>query len=237
VVLGPDGKKMSKSKGNVINPDEVVSKYGADTLRMYEMFIGPFEQSVAWSWESVEGVFRFMKRVWTLITSQETNMVTQSSGEAVRRLHALNKKIENDLEGMKFNTAVAAMMEFLNWWTDHKSELGKAEIEKFVLLLAPMAPFISEELYQRLRGPSDKFSSVHTQSWPKYEVEFERDQEVTMVVQVDGRVRAKITTKASAERTEIEKLALEQENVKKYLDGKKYRVVFVPGKVVSFIVE
>jgi leucyl-tRNA synthetase len=237
VVLGPDGKKMSKSKGNVINPDDVVKKYGADALRMYEMFIGPFEQTVAWSWESVEGVFRFLKRVWVL-ASNTHNMshITQTSNEAETRLHRLNKKIEEDLEGMKFNTAVAAMMEFLNWWGDHQEEMGREGVERFVKLLAPMAPFISEELYQRLRGKSDKFESVHSQLWPKYEAKYFEGGEVTMVVQVNGKLRGRFQT-ISKSQEEIQQLALQIENVAKCLGEKKFTVVFVPGKVVNFIVE
>lgn len=235
-VLGPDGKRMSKSKGNVINPDDVVGKYGADTLRLYEMFIGPFDQTVAWSWEAVEGVARFLKRIWNL--SEETrNKKQDTSREAMVRLGRLAKKIESDLVKMKFNTAVAAMMEWVNWWADHSDQVGRDGAEIFVKILAPMAPFITEEIYQQLTGVSDKDGSVHLSDWPQVEEGGFDEERVTVVVQVDGRVRGKLDLESemAGEQKVVEQEALGLENVAKYLEGKKHKVVWVPGKIINFV--
>jgi leucyl-tRNA synthetase len=230
VVLGPDGRKMSKSKGNVINPDEIVRKYGADTLRMYEMFMGPFDQMVAWSDESLEGVHRFLKRIWKLAMSIEQS--AKSSKEAKNKMARLIKTIEEDLEDMKFNTAVAAMMEFSNWWGDHQTEMGKEEVSAFIKLLAPMAPFIAEEMYQQL-NPGD---SIHIQPWPKYEEKDLAGGVNTIVIQVNGKVRALLRLTASEGQGKIEQMALEQANVAKFVGKSKYRVIWVPGKILNFVI-
>lgn len=234
VVLGPDGRRMSKSKGNVINPDEVVAKYGADTLRMYEMFIGPFDQTVTWSWEGVEGVHRFLKRIWDLC--QISNLKSQDTNEAKTRIAKLIYKVEVDIEAMKFNTAVAAMMEFSNWWMDNPKALGLEGKLVFLKLLAPMAPFVAEELYQRLSTETDKSKSIHIQSWPRFDPRDLEEENVTVVVQVNGKVRGKMVLSRNTPQKETETVALEMENVKKHIQG-KYRTVFVPGKIINFIIE
>ena len=238
VVLGPDGKRMSKSRGNVINPDDVVGKYGADTLRLYEMFMGPFDQTVVWSWEAVEGVARFLKRIWNL-GSLAGQSKSKTSKEAKVRLGRLAKKIESDLEKMKFNTAVAAMMEWVNWWMEHTDQVGRDGAEILVKILAPMAPFITEEIYQQLAGVSDKGKSVHAAGWPQIEEGGFGEEKVTVVIQVDGRVRGKISLESekAAGQKLIEEEAVSLENVAKYLGGKKYKVVWVPGKLVNFVRE
>jgi leucyl-tRNA synthetase len=232
VVLGIDGRKMSKSKGNVINPDEVVNKYGADTLRLYEMFIGPFDQAVAWSWEGVEGVYRFLKRVWKLVTNKKLKV--ESSSEARLRLAKLIRKVEADLECNKFNTAVAACMEFTNWWGERPGEMGKQQVIDFLKVIAPMAPFITEELFWQLSGKSANYSSIHLQDWPKIDPGDVGEEMVTIAVQVNGKLRGKIVQFKSVPKEGIEKLALENENVKKYVQG-KYLTIFVPGKIINFI--
>jgi leucyl-tRNA synthetase len=235
IVLAADGKKMSKSWGNVINPDSIVAKYGADTLRMYEMFMGPFDQMVSWSDESLEGVYRFLKRVWVLVNEDngKTYKAKIASKEVKRRMAQLIKKVEEDLEEMKFNTAVAAMMEFVNWWTEHKEEMGKNEIETFLKVLAPMAPFMSEELYQRGK---DNYKSIHVQEWPTYDPEDLKGGEIVVVIQVDGKVRGKIVTTTN-DQVEVERLAKDEPNVGKYLEGHRYHIVFVPGRILNFILE
>lgn len=238
VVLGPDGKRMSKSKGNVINPDEVVEKYGADTLRVYEMFIGPFDQMVVWSWESVEGIYRFLKRIWNLAceSQSENKSELESSPQAVQKLHKTVAKIESDLEAMKFNTVVSAMMEWVNYWTDNKPQVGTELVEMFILALAPMAPFLAEELYQRLFDKSAKGKSVHEQAWPKLNKLDNAGEKMTMVVQVDGKVRGKLEL-AGGTQEQVEKMALEMDNVRKYVGEKKYGVVFVAGKILNLVIE
>ncbi len=224
IVLGPDGRKMSKSFGNVINPDEIVRKYGADTLRMYEMFMGPFGQMVAWNDTAVEGVYRFLKRVWVLTQGE---FAIQSSPEAKRRVAKLVNKIDTDIEVLKFNTAVASAMEYINWWQDHKDEVGKDTVEKFILGLAPMAPFMTEEIWSLL-GNTD---SIHQQKWPKYDPELVSDENRIVVIQVNGKVRERLENGP-----DIEQRALESAKVKKYLSGAKYRTIIVPGKLINFVI-
>jgi leucyl-tRNA synthetase len=168
IVLAEDGRKMSKSFGNVVNPDDIVQKYGADTLRVYEMFMGPFDQAIAWSTQGVKGVRRFLERVWKLIL--ECKDQKESSKKVIKEIHKLNKKIDEDLEMTKFNTAVAAFMEFINFALENKNEIGKDVLERFLILLAPFAPHITEELWHRL-GQKD---SIHLQSWPKWDPELEK---------------------------------------------------------------
>jgi len=237
VVLGPDGRKMSKSKGNVINPDEIVAKYGADTLRMYEMFIGPFEQMVTWSDESLEGVFRFLKRVWGLVEQVKGGGDKRQNGEeAKRRLAKLIKKVEEDLEGAKFNTAVAAMMEFVNWWSENQEKINSEGVGMFLKLLAPMAPFISDELYQRLQGEGAKLISIHSLQWPKYAAADLRGGKQTLVVQVDGRVRGKLEMdeNEASRQEDVEPAARQLSNTAKFLKEKQ-KVIFVPGRLINFI--
>ncbi len=235
VVLGPDGKKMSKSKGNVINPDDVVNKYGADTLRMYEMFIGPFDQMVAWSWEGVEGVARFLKRIEKLTGTSPSNP-SPNLGEGRLRVASLTARIEKDLEGMKFNTVVSAMMEFVNWWQDNSKAMTGDDVLNFAKILAPMAPFLAEEIYQRWKEPSDKFESVHQQKWPEFKLQDDTDQPVMMVVQVDGklRMRFEMEMEKARSRESVEGIAISSENVKKFLK-KDYKTIFVPGKIINFV--
>jgi leucyl-tRNA synthetase len=231
VVLGPDGRRMSKSRGNVINPDEVVGKYGADTLRLYEMFMGPFDQTVAWSWEAVEGVNRFLKRVWKLAGDFPNE---NSSAEARGRLGVLVGKIEKDIENMKYNTAVAAMMEWLNWWSEHRREVGRDGVKTFTKVLAPMAPFMAEEVWAML----NEKGSVHKQSWPVSDGGEWKEKKTLIVVQVDGRIRGRV--KVDSDCAENQELVmgevLKDLNVAKYLTG-KFRVVWVPGKLVNLVTE
>jgi len=236
MILGPDSRKMSKSRGNVINPDEVVAKFGADSLRLYEMFIGPFDQTTTWSWESLEGVHRFLKRVWVLIVDSG-KLIVESSGEAKNRMARLVNKIDRDLESMKFNTAVAALMEFLNWWTEHQLEVGKDLVEMFLRILAPLAPFITEELYQTRFGNKTKYISIHSLEWPKIKVE-NGGEKTSIVITVDGKVRGKVEDPPGGEagQESVSKKALEMENVKKYIEGKVYKTVYVPGKILNFVI-
>ena len=224
IVLGADGRKMSKSFGNVINPDEIVRKYGADTLRLYEMFMGPFGQTVAWSDTAVEGIYRFLKRVWRL--AQSSKFKVQSSSEAKRRAARLVTKIGTDIEALKFNTMVAAAMEYVNWWQEHQGKVGQDVMEDFILGLAPMAPFLAEELWHKL-GHKD---SVHMQPWPEYDARLVADERKIMVVQVNGKVRDRLENGP-----DVQQRARQSDKVKKYLGGAKYRTIYVPGKIINFV--
>jgi len=231
IVLGEDGRKMSKSFGNVINPDDVVKEYGADTLRVYEMFMGPFDQAIAWSTRGVKGVFRFLNKAWKLVLDCSKNK--ESSKRALKEIHKLNKKIEKDLEATKFNTAIATFMEFTNFASENKKEIGRDTIERFLILLAPFAPYITEELWHRI-GHKD---SIHQQKWPKYEPELVREEMITLIIQVNGKVRDKIEVEASISEEKARELALSRGKIKKWIKGKEIKkVIFVPGKLISIVV-
>jgi leucyl-tRNA synthetase len=231
IVLGEDGRKMSKSFGNVINPDEIIKKYGADTLRVYEMFMGPFDQTIAWSSEGVKGVFRFLNRVWNLVLECRKNK--KSSQRAIKEIHKLNKKIEEDLEMMKFNTAVSAFMEFSNFANSNKKEIGREVIERFLVLLAPFAPHLSEELWHQLGHKT----SVHKQKWPKWNPRLIEEEKITLVIQVNGKIRDKIEVRADISEREVKELALSQEKIKKWIGGKEIKkVIFVPQRLINIVV-
>ncbi|PIU03322.1 leucine--tRNA ligase [Candidatus Shapirobacteria bacterium CG08_land_8_20_14_0_20_39_18] len=247
MVLGPNGEKMSKSRGNVINPDETIKAYGSDTFRLYESFMGPFDQTIAWSEEGVEGCYRFLRRVWVL-ASQGDALRNQTSQSLKRALAKTIKKVGEDIDKMKFNTAVAAMMELVNAWTADKNGLSNEDLKKFLLILAPFAPFITEELWQRdveslnsgnLDVKNSNRWSIHQQSWPKFDPKLIEDEETIIVIQVNGKVRSQIRagSKMREARSEIEALAKSNDRVLKYLEGKEIKkVIFVPGKLINFVI-
>jgi len=249
VILGEDGFKMSKSRGNVINPEEVVEKFGADTLRVYLMFMGPYEQTLPWSSKGVVGIWRFLNRIWRLADRIGDCHLGDSGYEDLERsVHQTIKKVGEDIEELKYNTAIAAMMKLVNELTACQS-VPKEALEYLVLLLAPFAPFLAEELYQRLRAGSTKyqvpsaknleFASVHSQPWPEYSPELVKGEMVTVVVQVNGKVRDKLLLRAqgSGLRARVRERALESPKVQKYLQSKKIKkTIFVPGKLINFVV-
>ena len=229
--------KMSKSRGNVVNPDDVVDEYGADALRMYEMFMGPLEQTKAWDTDDVEGVFRFLNRVWRLVVDEDTGELAEDltdedpGREHLHELHQTIKKVTEDIEERAFNTAIAAMMEFVN--TANKWDPVPRQImEPFVLLLSPFAPHLSEELWARL-GHDESLAYA---DWPEYEEALLRREVVEMPVQVNGTVRATIEIDADAEEDEVLAAAKEADNVARHLDGKSIqREIYVPGQIVNFV--
>ncbi len=237
IVLAEDGRKMSKSFGNVVNPDEIVKKYGADTLRVYEMFMGPFDQAIAWSSQSVRGVRRFLDKLWQLVLTCQKNKNQKnkkSSQEAIRRIHQLNKKVEEDIEKMRFNTSISSFMEFVNFALENKEEIGKEVIERLLILFAPFAPHLTEELWHQL----GKKSSIHNQSWPKYEPKLIEEKKIVLVIQINGKLRDKIEVEKNISKEEAIKIALSQEKVKKHLTGKKIKKeIFVPGKLINFVAQ
>jgi len=232
MVLAQDGRKMSKSFGNVVNPDEIINKFGADTLRIYEMFMGPFDQAINWSSEGIEGCWRFLNRVWKLVKENVNNKPTNSN--LYIKLHQTIKKVSEDLEGMKFNTAVAAMMEFINEWS--LGFLNQKEAELFIKILAPFAPHLTEEIWIEILG--NKFS-VHLEGWPKYDKNLIKEEKATIVIQINGKLRGQIEIESqkSKVKSQIEELAKKETNVVKYLEGKKIKkIIFVPGKIINFVV-
>ena len=232
IVLAEDGRKMSKSFSNVINPDDIVKQYGADTLRVYEMFMGPFDQAIAWSTQGVKGVYRFLNRVWNLILECKENR--KSSQKAIKEIHKLNKKIDEDLELMKFNTAIAAFMEFINFASSNKKDIGRDVIERMLILLAPFTPHMTEELWQKLA----KKDSIHKQKWPRYEPKLVREEKITLIIQVNGKVRDKVEIEANTSKEKAREIAFSREKVKKWITDKEIKkIIFVPGKLINFVVE
>ncbi len=236
MILGPDHKKMSKSKGNTINPDIVVKKYGADTLRIYEMFMGPFESDKPWDDRSVQGVYRFLSKVWRLYHTSELNSRTITSKELLFALSDVVSNINYGLERLSFNTIVASMMSFVNLWGKNINSLSYKDSVVFLKSLSFFAPFISEEIY---RGVLKGSKSIHSIPFDvNYKVDsFERS--VVIPIQVNGKVRGSLdileSKLESLNETEIIKLA--QSKVKKYLEGSRIlKTVYVPNKIVNFVV-
>ncbi len=245
MILGPDNEKMSKSRGNVVNPDEYVARYGADTVRGYLMFIGPWDQGGPWDPSAIEGVSRFLNRVWAIVTDEakaEHLAATPSADEVrevERKLHQTLVKVGEDMAGFRFNTAIAALMELNNLLMKAKesavvgSPIWEESIRNLLLMMAPIFPHISEELWHRM-GHSD---SVHLQSWPTGDPEKAKEDEVTVVVQVNGKNRDKLTVAPATPAKRLEEMALVTEGVQKWLDGKQVRkVIVVPDKLVNVVV-
>ena len=232
--------KMSKSRGNVINPDDVVSHYGADSLRLYEMFMGPLEATKPWSMRGVEGVYRFLSRVWRLFIDDraeatklsETVREVAPDKETLRKLHQTIQKVTEDLDGMRFNTAISAMMEL----TNHLTPLAirpRAVLEPFVLLLSPFAPHLAEELWHAL-GHKD---TLAYETWPTYDPALTKADEIEVPVQINGKVRARLTVPAGIDEETLKAAALADERVCEALKGKTVRkVIVVPGKLVNIVV-
>jgi leucyl-tRNA synthetase len=230
MVLAEDHRKMSKSWGNTINPDDVVAQYGADTLRMYEMFMAPFNMEIAWSTTALQGGHRFLKRVWALYTSQNKK-IEKSNPELVNKLNKTIQKVGDDIAQTKFNTAIAALMEFLNAY-EATPELQDAEAKKFIQIIAPFAPFITEKIW---RDVFKEKTSIHLSNWPtQTEVDI-KETSVEVPVQVNGKFRGTVKVSVGAEQDEIVKKALVAEGIQKYLEGKKYRLIYVKGKICNFV--
>jgi len=237
LILGEDGRKMSKSLGNVINPDEVINEYGADSLRLFEMFLGPLEASKPWSSKGIEGVNRFLNRVWRMILDDDANLSPNVvdaplNDEQEYVLNYTIKKVQEDIENLSFNTAIAQMMIFVNEFYKYETK-PKDAMKKFVLCLAPFAPHISEELWQRL-GETE---SVVFAGWPEFDEAKTVRQTIEFVVQVCSKIRARLQIKLDATEEEVKQIALANEQVQKYVDGKPIRkVIFVPNKLINIIV-
>ena len=242
MVLAEDGRKMSKSLGNVINPDDVVAEFGADSLRVYEMFMAPFDQEIAWSTAALRGVSRFLNRVWQTFNSSDnlTERQEEEDKEAVAKLYKTIDKVSRYITDVKFNTAIAAMMEFLNFWTEKNAsekprKLHVDDAKKFLQILAPFAPFLTEEIWREVFKEK---TSIHLSSWPSIKKEFLKEEVITIPVQINGRLRA--TLRVSADELEEERVvekALSLDKVKKYISDRPYKVVYVKGKILNFVVQ
>jgi len=231
-------EKMSKSRYNVVNPDDVVREYGADTMRLYEMFMGPLDRDKPWVDEGVQGVNRFLRRVWTLFINEQdaiSEKIVKSGGDeaAHKSIHKTIKAVAEDIEALRFNTAIARMMEFVND-ASKAEKLNRDWMEKFVLVLAPFAPHMAEELWRRM-GHDD---TLAYEPWPEYDETLLVEDTVEIPVQVNGKMRGKVTVPKDADESEVLTAAKADGNVRTHLEGKNLvKEIFVPGRMVNFVVK
>jgi leucyl-tRNA synthetase len=232
--------KMSKSRGNVINPNQVVDKYGADSMRLYEMFMGPLEATKPWSMRGVEGVYRFLGRVWRLLIDDRAEEFrlsaavqdTEPDRQTLRKLHQTIKKVSEDLDGMRFNTAIAAMMEFTNHLT-RLTTRPRSVLEPFVLLLSPFAPHLAEELWSALGNRA----TLAYEPWPAHEEALTREDTVEVPVQVNGKLRTRVVVPAGCSKEELQAAALADVRIRGLLEGKEVlKIIVIPGKLVNIVV-
>jgi leucyl-tRNA synthetase len=238
------GDKMSKSRGNVIAPDEYVAELGADAVRGYLMFIGPWELGGEWNDSGIVGISRWLNRVWNLVTTDyiptcRDVVNPEEEKEFLHITHKTIKKVTADLEKFHFNTMLASLMEFTNYLSKAKESgtvsdyLWREAINYFLFLFAPTAPHLTEELWTRSGRPY----SIHNQAWPEYDDELAQEEEITLVIQVNGKLRDKMLVPASISGAEAKELALGRERVKAYIDGKKLtRIIYVPKRVVNIVI-
>jgi leucyl-tRNA synthetase len=259
LILGEDGQKMSKSRGNAVNPDDIMGEFGADAFRLYEMFMGPLEMVKPWSTKGVEGVYRFLGRVWRLFVDEgsETEFEQRQTAQGVdnadslagiklsgsiadapataaqlKTLHACIKKVTEDLDGFRFNTAISALMIFVNdaitWETK-----PAAVMRNFLLLLQPFAPHLAEELGSKMGGGL----TLAYEPWPKFDLDLLAEETIEIAVQVNGKLRDKIVAPAGATPADIEAAALASEKVRPFMEGKPVKkVIVVPKRLVNIVV-
>jgi leucyl-tRNA synthetase len=260
MILGPDGKKMSKSKGNVINPDDVIEKFGADCLRMYEMFMGPIESDKPWNVTAVMGVYRFLQRIQSVFDAELSAVEDEQADAGTTRAHVRQKlhytleKVTSDIPALKFNTAIASLMELLNEWESARCQLGNQrvfdqdELSLIVRMLAPLAPFLSEELWEQLPAALREAAyksgehelTVHLAEWPAYDAELAKPASVVIPVQINGKIRASITISQDSvtEHTAVLEQALAHPDVQKHVADKKIvKQLYIAGKIVSLVIE
>lgn len=231
MILGENGEKMSKSKGNVVNPDDIINEYGADTMRLYEMFIGDFEKTAPWNPASIKGCKRFLERVAGLLDIMTVEKGFSSELES--SLHKLIKKVTEDIESLKFNTAIAAMMAVLNEIFD-KGSVTKGELEVFITLLNPFAPHLTEEIYQQMGGSS----LLAKAKWPQFDPAKCVDDQVEIVIQVCGKIKARMKVSSTSSQEEVKTKVFLNESVEAALAGKQViKEVFVPGKLYNIVVK
>jgi len=217
---------MSKSRGNVINPDDIVNRFGADTLRLYEMFMGPFDQAIAWSEEALIGPRRFLERAWNLqykIQKKEKNVLLQ--------IEKTIKKVTEDIEAMKFNTAISTLMIFIN----EVGKLGAVSLgtyEKFLQILSPFAPHITEEIWSNLGHKN----SIHLSNWPPWDASLIKDEEVKIIVQINGKMRAEIVIGVDEKEDDVKNKALKNEVILKYIANNDIKkIIYVKNRVINIV--
>lgn len=231
-------EKMSKSRYNVVNPDEVIERYGADAMRMYEMFMGPLERDKPWTDEGIQGVYRFLRRIWNLFIDDNGNITskfveTGGDSKIVRDLHKVIKSTGEDIERLQFNTAIAKMMEFVNL-ANKTEKIDKEVGEKFILILSPFAPHIAEEIWQRLGHQK----TLAYEPWPQYDINLIKEDTIEIPIQINGKLRGKITISVTLSDKEILEQARCEEKILPYLQGKQIiKEIYVPGKLINFVVK
>jgi leucyl-tRNA synthetase len=240
VVLGEDSEKMSKSRGNVVAPDDLVNRYGADAVRSYLMFFARWDQGGPWSSRGIEGTWRWLKRLWTLVLEpfEHSSIDVETSQGLRRKVHQTLAQVTDDFENYQFNTIVAALMELMNEMNRSRSSGGVAPevwdeaVDIYLRMMAPVTPHIAEELWHRLGKPG----SVHLQSWPRVDPEAIVEDEVTLIVQVNGKVRDRLSISASATEDDAKEMAIQSEGAQRFTEGKTIRkVIYVPGRLVNIV--
>lgn len=236
MILGENNEKMSKSKGNVVNPDDIMTTHGADTLRLYEMFMGPLDASIAWSENGLDGARRFLDRIWRLLVNQDGTLSdkiedSQASDEMTRTYHQTVKKVTEDFQELRFNTGISQLMVFIN--EGYKQDkLSRSDLEGFLKLLSPVAPHVAEELWQKM-GHAETISYA---TWPLHDETWLTEDVVEIAVQVNGKVRAKLDISKDTSKDDMEKLAMADERIQSDIEGKNVRkVIAVPGKLVNIV--
>ncbi len=252
MILAEGGVKMSKSKGNVVNPDDIIKIYGADTLRVYEMFIGPFEDTAVWNTESIIGSRRFVEKVWRIgmgIAGQKKNSpafalggnrtgdrhgsLNSSSRPLEKLLNKTIKKVTEDIQNMRFNTAISAMMIFANEVEKNNYQLLKNDYKLFLKILAPFAPHVTEELYFMLGNKK----SIHLSPWPEFDLNLIKENEVKIVIQVNGKVRAEIMIQFDLPEEEVKEIIFKNEIISKYIENKKIiKTIYVKNRLFSIVI-
>lgn len=235
MIQAEDGQKMSKRYGNVVNPDDVISEYGADTLRLHEMFLGPIEQHKPWNTKGIEGAHRFLKKLWRLVHDKEGNLALSDempTKEELKSLHKAIKKVTEDNERFSFNTSVSTFMVAVNELSELKCTKREI-IESLLVIMAPHCPFISEELWEKMGNAG----SIHEAKWPKFNEDYLVEDTISYPVSFNGKMRFKLEISAKANPKEVEDLVLQNEQSAKYLDGKApKKVIVVPGRIVNVVV-
>lgn len=232
LILGEDGEKMSKSRGNVVNPDDIIEQYGADSLRLYEMFMGPLEKVKPWSTSNIDGVFRFLTRVWRAFVQEPILEDRDPTEKELKLIHPCIKKVTEDIENLRFNTAISQLMITQKALGEEKS-IARSVAEQFVLLLAPFAPHICDEIWEKF----EKTESTLQTSWPKWDEKYLSIDRVKFAVQVNGKLRGTIESSPAATQEEVRKMALEDEKISKFVSGEIKKIIFVPKKLLNFVVK
>jgi leucyl-tRNA synthetase len=247
IILGSDGQKMSKSRGNVVDPDDLVKKFGTDSVRLYLCFMGEYDRGGPWNPTGILGVHRFLNRVWNLVSnirasdvlslSIEDNSGTSDVQKLNRLLHKTIKKVGEDIENFKFNTAVSSLMILVNT-IEKNPQLEIGNWKLVIKLLAPFAPHIAEELWHNLvENEGGKATSIHLEAWPEYDENLVKDEEFELLIQINGKLRDKVLATKSINQEEAEKLALKRDKIKEYLGGKEpKKIIFVPGRLINIVV-